>query len=243
MEASAINDTVQKFLLLDCNKHKEKKNGFDYLSWVWAWTEVLRVDPLADFKAVNDPKGNDYWTDGKTARVVVEVTLHGITKSMSLPVMDFRNAAIPVEKLTEVDVNKSIMRCMVKCLAKFGLGLYIYAGEDLPSGMDDDGKGDNGGKTIPPPTNEPTPPQATTMERPKVEKRNQSPKREVNAKAAAAWKAFKNLDAVVQLEDKAAVDKSWQNLLMNTVGKSSAADLTDEEWDKIAMEIDTLSVL
>lgn len=240
MEASAINDTVQKFLLLDCNKHKEKKNGFDYLSWVWAWTEVLRVDPLADFKAVNDPKGNDYWTDGKTARVVVEVTLHGITKSMSLPVMDFRNAAIPVEKLTEVDVNKSIMRCMVKCLAKFGLGLYIYAGEDLPSGMDGDEKKDD--KSVLPPNEGDKPTTDDQMERPKVEKRNK-PKREVNAKAAAAWKAFKNLDAVVQLEDKAAVDKSWQNLLMNTVGKSSAADLTDEEWDKIAMEIDTLSVL
>lgn len=117
----------------------EKKNGLTYLSWAWAWGEVKKRFPDAAYTIYEDGGGRFYHTDGKTAWVKTGVTVNGIEHIEYLPVMDFRNASIPLEKLTSVDVNKSIQRSLTKAVARHGLGLYIYAGEDLPEADKPDG--------------------------------------------------------------------------------------------------------
>jgi hypothetical protein len=123
-------------LKLNVNDHTEKKRDLTYLSWAWAWQEALRIDAGATFKPVMHPNPNGaglvpYIAIYDTAMVEVEVTLGGRTRTCMLPVMDHRNQAI--SEPNAFQVNTAIMRCMTKCLALFGLGLYIYAGEDLPS--------------------------------------------------------------------------------------------------------------
>lgn len=114
----------------------EKKNGLTYLSWAWAWGEVKKIYPDANYKIYETEAGCIYWNDGKTAWVKTGVTINGIEHIEYLPVMDYRNKSILVENITSFDVNKAIQRSLTKAVARHGLGLYIYAGEDLP----EDGK-------------------------------------------------------------------------------------------------------
>ena len=117
---------------IDVNAKTEKKNGLTYLSWAWAWGELKKKHPTANYTIYEDSNGRFYHTDGKTAWVKTCVTVEGIEHIEYLPVMDFRNKSIPVENMTSVDVNKTIQRSLTKAVARHGLGLYIYAGEDLP---------------------------------------------------------------------------------------------------------------
>lgn len=110
----------------------EKKNGLSYLSWAWAWGEIKKLHPTANYKIYEREDGCIYWTDGRTAWVKTGVTINDIEHIEYLPVMDFRNQSIPLEKITSFDVNKTIQRSLTKACARHGLGLYIYAGEDLP---------------------------------------------------------------------------------------------------------------
>lgn len=143
---------------VNVSEKTEKKEGLTYLSWAWAWAEVKKRFPDATYTIkrfgeaclpyIFDPK-NGYM-------VFTEVTVNGITHEMWLPVMDGKNKAmkdvpweyevkIPggskikktVAPATMMDINKALMRCLTKNLAMHGLGLYIYAGEDLPEGMSD----------------------------------------------------------------------------------------------------------
>ena len=117
---------------VNVNGHTEKKNNLTYLSWAWAWAEVKKAFPDARYTIYETPDGCIYWTDGRTCWVKTGVTINGLEHIEYLPVMDFRNAAIPLEKVTSTDVNKAIQRSLTKACARHGLGLYIYAGEDLP---------------------------------------------------------------------------------------------------------------
>ena len=117
---------------INVNGKIEKKNGLSYLSWAYAWAEVKKLYPDANYTIYEDANGNFYHTDGRTAWVKTGVTVNGIEHIEYLPVMDFRNASIPVDKLTSFVVNKAIQRSLTKAVARHGLGLYIYAGEDLP---------------------------------------------------------------------------------------------------------------
>lgn len=117
---------------VNVNGHTEKKNNLTYLSWAWAWSEVKKAYPDATYKVYETPEGCIYWTDGKTCWVKTGVTINGLENIEYLPIMDFRNNSIPVDKVTSMDVNKAIQRSLTKCCARHGLGLYIYAGEDLP---------------------------------------------------------------------------------------------------------------
>lgn len=117
---------------VNVNGHTEKKNGLTYLSWAWAWAEVKKAYPDAQYKIYETQEGCIYWTDGRTCWVKTGVTINGLEHIEYLPVMDFRNASIPAEKVTSTDVNKAIQRSLTKACARHGLGLYIYAGEDLP---------------------------------------------------------------------------------------------------------------
>lgn len=121
---------------INVNDKTEKKNGLTYLSWAWAWGEVKKLFPEATYTIYENtlPSGYvvNYFTDGKTAWVKTGVTINGIEHIEELPVMDFRNKSILLENLTSFDVNKAIQRSLTKAVARHGLGLYIYAGEDLP---------------------------------------------------------------------------------------------------------------
>lgn len=119
---------------VNCNEHTEKKNGLTYLSWAWAWAEVKKRYPSATYTIYENKDGLLYHTDGKTAWVKTGVTIEGIELIEYLPVMNFKNESITVDRLTSFDVNKAVQRSLTKACARHGLGLYIYAGEDLPEG-------------------------------------------------------------------------------------------------------------
>jgi hypothetical protein len=120
-------------LHINVNENTEKKNGLTYLSWAWAWAECLKADPQATWGVVTyGPAGDErpFMAVGKTAMVHTWVTIKGLRRECMLPVMDHRNKAIPDPDAFAV--NTAIMRCMTKAISMHGLGLYIYAGEDLP---------------------------------------------------------------------------------------------------------------
>lgn len=136
---------------IDCNDKVEKKQSLTYLSWAWAWGIVKENYPDASY-TVKEYDGKPYLYDEVLGYLVTtSVTIQGETLSMSLPVMDSshkamksypyqyqtRNGVRTVEAATMFDINTAIMRCMTKNLALFGLGHYIYAGEDLPTYSDD----------------------------------------------------------------------------------------------------------
>lgn len=123
---------------IDCSQHIEKKNGLTYLSWAWAWQILKKHYPAATYTIYEDAMGRNYHTDGRTCWVKTGVTVDGIEHVEYLPVMDFRNASILVDKVTSFDVNKAIQRSLTKAVARHGLGLYIYAGEDLPDAADEE---------------------------------------------------------------------------------------------------------
>ena len=117
---------------VNVNGHTERKNGLTYLSWAWAWAEVKKAYPDANYTIYEDANGRPYHTDGRTCWVKTGVTIEGLEHIEYLPVMDYRNQSIPLDKVTSMDVNKAIQRSLTKACARHGLGLYIYAGEDLP---------------------------------------------------------------------------------------------------------------
>lgn len=120
---------------INVNDKTEKKNGLTYLSWAWAWGEVKKAFPDATYtiyERQTEYGPVNYFTDGKTCWVKTGLTIGGLEHIEDLPVMDFRNNSIPLEKVNSTDVNKAIQRSLTKAAARHGLGLYIYAGEDLP---------------------------------------------------------------------------------------------------------------
>ena len=157
-------EKINNFELLskiNVNDHVEDKNGLTYLSWVWAWGEFKKQCPKADYEIIKQENGLPYVFDPNTGYMVFTKATDGIEwKEMWLPVMDGNNKAMLnrpyrykvkeyhegkftgnyIEKevlpATMFDINKTIMRCLVKNIAMFGLGIYIYAGEDLPDGYE-----------------------------------------------------------------------------------------------------------
>lgn len=125
-------DVFNTLNAINVNDHTEKKNGLTYLSWAWAWGEVKKRYPDAFYTIYENADGWFYHTDGATCWVKTGVTINGLELIEYLPVMDFKNKSIPVGNVTSFDVNKAIQRSLTKAIARHGLGLYIYAGEDLP---------------------------------------------------------------------------------------------------------------
>ena len=135
----ATKETKSVFATLNAinvNEHTErKKTGgveLTYLSWAWAWAKVKENFPDATYTIYENADGWNYHTDGRTCWVKTGVTINGLEHIEYLPVMDYRNQSIPADKVTSFDVNKAIQRGLTKAAARHGLGLYIYAGEDLP---------------------------------------------------------------------------------------------------------------
>ena len=122
----------QTLFEINVNKQIEKKNGLNYLAWAYAWSEVKKLYPNANYKVYETAEGCIYHTDGKTCWVKTGVIIEGLEHIEYLPVMDYKNKSITLENITSFDVNKAIQRSLTKALARHGLGLYVYAGEDLP---------------------------------------------------------------------------------------------------------------
>lgn len=124
----------EEAMKVNVNDKTEKKGNLTYLSWAWAWAEFKKIYPDATYE-VKKFDGVPYVHDSDTGYMVyTSVTADGQTYEMWLPVMDARNKTLM--NATMFDINKTIMRCLTKNLAMFGLGLYIYAGEDLPEDPD-----------------------------------------------------------------------------------------------------------
>jgi hypothetical protein len=133
--------TFEKLSAINVNAHVEKKSNLTYLSWAWAWSETKKACPDTTYKI-----GQTDYDEVLGFMCHTEVTIEGETLAMWLPVMDGANKSMlktsykyttkygekTCEAATSFDINKTIMRCLVKNLAMFGMGIYIYAGEDLP---------------------------------------------------------------------------------------------------------------
>lgn len=121
---------------VNVNDYVEKKMNLSYLSWAWAVDQLLRRDPTANWEYRFNDSGKPYVVIGETAMVFCTVHAFGISRTAQLPVMDNRNKPIP--QPDSFQVNTAMQRCLAKAIALHGLGLYIYAGEDVPLGDDDD---------------------------------------------------------------------------------------------------------
>jgi hypothetical protein len=127
----------------------EQKGNLDYLSWANAWSMLKSIYPDAQRKVYeHDHTGFNYFTDGNTAYVKVGIIVNGLEHIDYLPIMDFRNNAIPMAKITATDVNKAIQRSTAKSIAMHGLGLSLWTGEDIPEMTTDDSKADKPVKLI-----------------------------------------------------------------------------------------------
>ena len=126
----------------DVSDKTKEKNGLKYLSWAAAWASLKKIHPDANyqyfeepikFAADGTPTVYRYWfDDGKTGWVKVAVTIGDITHTEILPIMDFKNKAIPADSIDSTSANKSLKRCLAKACAAHGIGLYLYEGEDMP---------------------------------------------------------------------------------------------------------------
>lgn len=126
----------KKVVEIDVSKIVEKKNGLNYLSWAMAWKEFCKVYPKATYQIVKNENGVPLFGDEKIGYMVyTKVTVEDLTHEMWLPVMDLRNKTML--NPTMFDINKTVMRCLAKNLAMFGLGLNVYTGEDYPINEDD----------------------------------------------------------------------------------------------------------
>lgn len=132
---SEINSYFIELNSIDVSDYVETKGGavkLNYLSWAYAWGEIKKRYPLANYTVYENKDGWNYFTDGRTAWVKTGVTINGLEHIEYLPVMNNSNKSIPLKDITSFDVNKAIQRSITKAIARHGLGLYIYAGEDLP---------------------------------------------------------------------------------------------------------------
>lgn len=132
MEQEKKKSVFETLNAINVNGHTEKKNGLTYLSWAWAWAKVKENYPDSFFTIYENPDGLIYFHDGRTAWVKTGVTIEGQELIEYLPVMDYNNRSLTIDRITSFDVNKAIQRSLTKACARHGLGLYIYAGEDLP---------------------------------------------------------------------------------------------------------------
>lgn len=155
-------ELFEKALSLNVNHKTEKKGNLTYLSWAFAWQEFKKIYPDGKYE-IKLFDGLPYIKSDAGVMVYTTVTAVEESHTMWLPVMDYKNQAIKNPDMMQI--NKTIMRCLTKNLAMFGIGLYIYAGEDLPN-ADDDKKSDAQPAKQ---EQQPTPPKDVKLTHPKVD--------------------------------------------------------------------------
>lgn len=141
----AMKNWFAELNAVDVSEHTEKKNGLTYLSWAWAWGELKKRYPLSYYTVYESQSGEIFFRDPIGAHVKTGVTivweeedgLHEHEAIEMLPVMDFKNKAVPADNIDCMQLNKTIQRSLTKAIARLGLGLYIYAGEDMPEEPED----------------------------------------------------------------------------------------------------------
>lgn len=148
-----MNNWFKELNAVDVNDHTREKNGLKYLSWMWAWQELKKRYPLSFATVHETPDGMLVWKDPigchvKTSVTIVwedkdvdgKATMMNHTATEYLPIMDFKNKAVPYENVDATMVNKAIQRSLTKCIARLGIGGYIYVNEDLPQDLKEIGK-------------------------------------------------------------------------------------------------------
>jgi hypothetical protein len=145
---------------IDVSKYTEKKNGLTYLSWAWAVDQLLLSDPKA-YWFYSEPK---HW--GETVMVFCTVVSNDVARTAQLPVMDYRNKAIP--NPDAFAVNTAMQRCLAKAIALHGIGLYIYNGEDVPPELGIDVKQESAPKPVAKPVGVTPPPKPPAPKPPVV---------------------------------------------------------------------------
>lgn len=130
VEDLTFSDIWKILVNVDCSDKTQDKNGFTFLSWSWAWGKLMDHFPFATYTFLDD----EHLENG-TVMTNVSVSIGKNRRTMHLPVMDYRNNSI--QNPTTRQISDARMRCLVKCLALFGLGHYIYAGEELPDSAKD----------------------------------------------------------------------------------------------------------
>lgn len=134
--ATTQNTIFHKLNAVDVSGMTEQKMNLSYLSWAQAWKELKNLYPKSYYTIYEDSEGIFYHTDGRTCWVKTGVTVvdgdFQIEHIEYLPVMNYRNQSIPVDDVTSFDVNSSIQRSLTKAVARHGLGLSVYTGEDIP---------------------------------------------------------------------------------------------------------------
>ena len=153
MSKATEYETICKVLSkVDVGEHTKTIGGgkfkLSYLSWAWAWGVVMEHFPHSEYSFTEFDNGSDvrYYSDG-TCAVECTITIGALSRSMWLPVMDNRHKA--VSSPNALQISNAKMRCLTKCLAMWGLGHYIYAGEDLPDNGDSEKPKEYGGLTVP----------------------------------------------------------------------------------------------
>jgi len=127
-----MESVFKKLSSIDVKSKIEKKGNSEYLSWSNAWG--MAKAEFSDMQRIiyEDPNtGLNYFNDGKSGYVKVGIVINGLEHIDYLPIMDFRNQSLPIEKISSMDVNKSIQRSTAKAIAMHGLGLTLWSGEDL----------------------------------------------------------------------------------------------------------------
>ena len=128
-----MKEVFKKLSEINVNDKTDKKGKFTYLSWSFAWSELKKISPTATAKVYHDENTNmPYFASKMGVIVKVGITVDGLEHINYLPVMDFKNKSKAIDTVDMMDINKAIQRCTTKAIALHGLGLYIYAGEDLP---------------------------------------------------------------------------------------------------------------
>ncbi|WP_053028445.1 Sak single strand annealing protein [Staphylococcus haemolyticus] len=145
-EQPSFSDKFRELNSRDVSAHVEKKQNLNYLSWAYVQQELTKEDPNYTERVIEFPYPDStnenffvpYLKTNEGYMVCVELTVFGVTKREWLPVLDFRNKPVTVGSATAIfDINKATKRCMVKCAAKFGLGNYLYLGEEAPDVSDE----------------------------------------------------------------------------------------------------------
>lgn len=203
----------------DVSEKIEKKNNLNYLSWAWAWAEFKKAYPDAEYSVAKNDENIPLFGNSQIGYFVyTTVTAGSKTYEMWLPVMDNRNN--PIKNPNSFEINKSVMRCLAKNIAMFGLGLYIYAGEDLPD--------------VEPDTQDEQPPKQATgkkKQNPKEPKPQKQPEQELNEQAQRDLAKKNLLDAVAE---KGLVPEQVSVIIGETFpGKSKFAELNLTEIQKL----------